>query len=144
MNNNQDINDYIIEEEVVNENISSQSQDTNQNKVKKEALLAELELEILKDHLNQSQENQKSRKNYAKVFTWAMIIQLIVINLFVLSQGKKWITLDVSIFNVFLIGVFTQLVAIVTIIFTNIFPKDHDKNKTDLQRDLFRKSGDKE
>lgn len=144
MNNNQDINDYIIDEEVVNENISSQSQDTNQNKVKKEALLAELELEILKDHLNESQENQKSRKNYAKVFTWAMIIQLIVINLFVLSQGKKWITLDVSIFNVFLIGVFTQLVAIVTIIFTNIFPKDHDKNKTDLQRDLFRKSGDKE
>lgn len=144
MNNSQDINDYIIDEELVNKSNDLELHDNKYSKVKYEALLAEQEVLLLKTHLRESEQNQKSRKKYARVFTVAMIVQLIVINIFVLLQGKKLISLNVSIFNVFLIGVFTQLVAIVTIIFNNIFPKDYDKNKTDLQRALFRKNEDKE
>lgn len=143
MSNNENIQDFIIDEEPI-ENNYEQPPVTVSYELEYNRLLAEQELQTLKNHLEESKQNQKSRKKYAAIFAITMIVQLIVINLFVLAQGKLWIKLDVSIFNVFLIGVFTQLVAVVTIIFTNVFPKDHDKNKTDLQKALFRKSKDEE
>lgn len=140
------INSYIIEEEPINETENSNIHIHRdiQSTIEKESKIGEHEKAFLINYINESIQNQKSRRIYARIFTSTMIIQLICINLFVLSQGKQWINLDVSIFNVFLIGVFTQLVAIVTIIFNNVFPKDHDKNKTDLQKALFGKGKSEE
>ena len=92
---------------------------------------------LLEAQIKEIKENIILKKIYTKIFLIIMIEELIFINIIVLLQGLGLMKLDKSIFNVFLIGVFTQIVSIITIIFNNIFPKDHDKNLIDFHKKVF-------
>lgn len=132
----EDIDDYINDEN--SEHSSSNSYNTQQREREIQAnySLKEERITLLKNYRKNDEADRKDRKTYASIFIGVVITQLITINIMVICQGMGLFKLEATIFNVFLIGVFVELAAIVKIIFNNLFPSDYDKNKSDTQRSL--------
>lgn len=117
--------------------IEDVNEEYEQRQIQERAINSKYRADLLMAQLKEIQENIDLKKMYTKIFIKIMIDELMFINIIVLLQGFDVMQLDKSIFNVFLIGVFTQIVSIVVIIFNNIFPKDHDKNIIEFHKKLF-------
>ena len=117
--------------------IEDVNEEYEQRQIQERAINSKYRADLLMAQLKEIQENIDLKKMYTKIFIKIMIDELMFINIIVLLQGFDVMQLDKSIFNVFLIGVFTQIVSIVVIIFNNIFSKDHDKNIIEFHKKLF-------
>lgn len=132
--------EYLDIEQLIEGKEEEVNEEAEQRQIELMAVDSQYRTNLLTVQLQEIQENIKLKKIYTKIFLRIMIHELIFINSMVMLQGFDLMKLDKSIFNVFLIGVFTQIVSIVTIIFNNIFPKDHDKNIIDFQKNIFTNS----
>ena len=132
----EDIEDYINDTSYEQNTSNDYNTQLREREIQANYLLQAERINLLKNYRENDKSDRKDRKKYAKIFIAVVILQLIAINIMVICQGIGLFKLEATIFNVFLIGVFVELVAIVRIIFNNLFPSDYDKNKSDTQRSL--------
>ena len=132
----EDIEDYINDTSYEQNTSNDYNTQLREREIQANYLLQAERINLLKNYRENDKSDRKDRKKYAKIFIAVVILQLIAINIMVICQGIGLFKLEATIFNVFLIGVFIELVAIVRIIFNNLFPSDYDKNKSDTQRSL--------
>lgn len=132
----EDIEDYINDTNYEQNTSNDYNTQLREREIQANYLLQTERINLLKNYRENDKSDREDRKKYAKIFIAVVILQLIAINIMVICQGIGLFKLEATIFNVFLIGVFVELVAIVRIIFNNLFPSDYDKNKSDTQRSL--------
>lgn len=132
----EDIEDYINDTSYEQNTSNDYNTQLREREIQANYLLQAERINLLKNYRENDKSDREDRKKYAKIFIAVVILQLIAINIMVICQGIGLFKLEATIFNVFLIGVFVELVAIVRIIFNNLFPSDYDKNKSDTQRSL--------
>ena len=141
-----DILRILLDDEVqqrLDENLKQE--DTN---IDKEIQLDDNSDKELADSVFNSIENQKIKlaNNYLDerrkeldiktislaAFTVLIIYQLVEVNKIILGIGRGELIYSDTVISIFITGVFVELIAIVKIMFHNLFPADNNKNQTDL------------
>ena len=65
-------------------------------------------------------------------FMVLIIYQLVEVNKIILGIGKEELVYSDVVISIFITGIFVELIAVVRIMFTNLFPADNNKNQTEL------------
>lgn len=80
----------------------------------------------------QQKEERNMRRNIAYFIMGALFIEIIVGNVILFLLGVEKLNLSEWVSNVFYVGMYTQVVAIATIVVRNLFPKPLKDNSASI------------
>lgn len=89
-------------------------------------------IQVLTIWMNEKKSEQRMKRGLSYVISTILIIQIVYINIIVWKIGKGTMIFDEWTIRLFITGVFAEIVALVKIVVSNIFPKSGNKDFMDF------------
>ena len=129
-----------LEEELEQENSNIEQEillDNNTEEYKKMAdsvfnSIENQKIKLANNYLDERKTELGIKTASLTAFMVLIIYQLVEVNKIILGIGKEELVYSDVVISIFITGIFVELIAVVRIMFTNLFPADNNKNQTDL------------
>ncbi len=129
-----------LEEELEQENSNIEQEillDNNTEEYKKMAdsvfnSIENQKIKLANNYLDERKTELGIKTASLTAFMVLIIYQLVEVNKIILGIGKEELVYSDVVISIFITGIFVELIAVVRIMFTNLFPADNNKNQTEL------------
>lgn len=109
--------------------------DTEKNKELADSVFNSIEnqkIKLANNYLDERKKELSIKTISLTAFTVLIMYQLVEVNKMILGIGRGELVYSDPVISIFITGVFVELIAIVKIMFHNLFPADNNKNQTEL------------
>ncbi len=129
-----------LEEELEQENSNIEQEillDNNTEEYKKMAdsvfnSIENQKIKLANNYLDERKTELGIKTASLTAFMVLIIYQLVEVNKIILGIGKEELVYSDVVISIFITLIFVELIAVVRIMFTNLFPADNNKNQTEL------------